>query len=63
MKTNTAVKKQLIAVAANKLARENEFDSITVDMICQCAQISRSSFYRLFQDKYDILMWCEQIPF
>lgn len=63
MKTGIAVKKQLVAVAANNLARETEFDSITVDMICERAQISRSSFYRLFQDKYDILKWCEKIPF
>lgn len=63
MKTSIAVKKQLIAVAANNLARENEFDAITVDMICERAQVSRSSFYRLFQDKYDILKWCEMISF
>lgn len=63
MKTSIAVKKQLVAVATNDLARENEFDDITVDMICERAQLSRSSFYRLFQDKYDILLWCEMIPF
>lgn len=63
MKASIAVKKQLVAVAANDLAREHEFDGITVDMICEQAQISRSSFYRLFRDKYDILLWCEQIPF
>ena len=39
MKTSIAVKKQLIAVAANNLARENEFDAITVDMICERAQV------------------------
>lgn len=63
MKMSTAVKKQLIAVATNNLARERNFDDITVDMICERAEISRSSFYRLFEDKYGILLWCEQIPF
>lgn len=63
MKPGVVVKKQLIAVATNNLAREHNFDDITVAMICQRAQISRSSFYRAFEDKYSILLWCEMISF
>jgi AcrR family transcriptional regulator len=31
------------------------FDRITVDQICQEAMLHRSSFYRYFHDKYDLL--------
>ena len=62
-KTGTSAKKLIVAMTANKIAREREFDGISVDMICELAQISRSSFYRLFRDKYEILLWCEDLPF
>lgn len=62
-KTGNSTKKLIVAMAANKIAREKEFDGISVDTICQRAQISRSSFYRLFRDKYEILLWCEDLPF
>lgn len=31
------------------------FDEITVQKICESAEINRSTFYRYFQDKYDLL--------
>ncbi|MEJ7407930.1 TetR/AcrR family transcriptional regulator, partial [Staphylococcus epidermidis] len=31
------------------------FDEITVQKICEVAEINRSTFYRYFQDKYDLL--------
>lgn len=62
-KPGISAKKVIVAMAANEIAREREFDGISVDMICKRAQVSRSSFYRLFRDKYEILLWCEDIPF
>lgn len=39
----------------NKMVRRKSFDKITVDSICQEADIGRTTFYRYFTDKYDIL--------
>lgn len=55
-------KRALIALAVNELAQEYDYDAITVDMICKRAQISRSGFYRAFEDKYEILTWCDSFP-
>ncbi len=35
--------------------KEHEFRKITVDMICRCALINRSTFYKYYKDKYDLL--------
>lgn len=56
-------KQAVVAVATNELAKHEEFDRISVDAICEQAHVSRSSFYRLFQDKYAILEWCQNFPF
>lgn len=37
------------------LLEENSFEHLTVDQICQEALLHRSSFYRYFHDKYDLL--------
>lgn len=37
------------------LLEKNSFDHLTVDQICQEALLHRSSFYRYFNDKYDLL--------
>lgn len=37
------------------LLNDYHFDEITVQKICETAEINRSTFYRYFQDKYDIL--------
>lgn len=37
------------------LLQDYHFDSITVQQICGAAEINRSTFYRYFEDKYDLL--------
>lgn len=37
------------------LLETNSFEHLTVDQICQEALLHRSSFYRYFRDKYDLL--------
>lgn len=37
------------------LLQKNSFDHLTVDQICNEALLHRSSFYRYFNDKYDLL--------
>ena len=37
------------------LLETNSFDHLTVDQICNEALLHRSSFYRYFNDKYDLL--------
>ena len=38
-----------------KLLNDYHFDEITIQKICDNAEINRSTFYRYFQDKYDLL--------
>ena len=38
-----------------ELLYDYHFDEITVQKICEVAEINRSTFYRYFQDKYDLL--------
>lgn len=47
-----------IIAALDYLARNAPIDQISVSTICEQAQISRTSFYRLFSDKYDAANWC-----
>lgn len=35
--------------------KEKEFQKITIDMLCQSALINRSTFYKYYKDKYDLL--------
>jgi len=41
--------------AFNRLITEHDFQKISVDMIIKEADISRSTFYRYFKDKYDVM--------
>lgn len=41
--------------AFNKLIQTKSFDDITVLEICQKANVSTSSFYRHYKDKYDVM--------
>jgi len=41
--------------AFNRLLRENDFHKISVEMIMEKAAVSRSTFYRYFKDKYDVM--------
>lgn len=39
------------------LAQKTSLDDMTVNDICSSAKISRTSFYRMFEDKYDAANW------
>jgi AcrR family transcriptional regulator len=39
------------------MAETMTLENIKVSDICQEARISRSTFYRLFEDKYDVINW------
>lgn len=47
--------KQKIFEAFSSLLETYPFEKITVEMIVKNAKISKSTFYRHFQDKYDLL--------
>ncbi|MBX5318781.1 MULTISPECIES: TetR/AcrR family transcriptional regulator [Staphylococcus] len=38
-----------------ELLYDYHFDEMTIQKICEVAEINRSTFYRYFQDKYDLL--------
>ena len=39
----------------NRLIADTDFNKISVDMIMQEAGVSRSTFYRYFRDKYEVM--------
>jgi len=39
----------------NRLLREHHFEEITVKMIMEESGVSRSTFYRHYFDKYDVM--------
>lgn len=39
----------------NRLIKEHDFSKISVDMIMKAADVSRSTFYRYFKDKYEVM--------
>ena len=41
--------------AFNQLIEKQEFNKISVDMILEKASVSRSTFYRYFKDKYEVM--------
>lgn len=55
-------KRIMVAVAANKLCEETPLKDITVWDICEKSGVSKSSFYRMFADKFDIAFWCQKFP-
>lgn len=46
-----------IIAALDNLAHNVPIEQVTVGAICEKAQISRTTFYRLFNDKYDAANW------
>lgn len=46
-----------IRLALEKLLDTNPFESITVSQICAAAEVSRTTFYRLFDIPEDIIRW------
>ena len=51
----------MIATAVNELCKSTPFSSLTVDPICENAEVSRSTFYKAFSDKYDICAWYQDL--
>jgi len=47
--------KRIITDAAFSLFREFPFDTITVQMILNRAEVSRKTFYKYFADKYELM--------
>lgn len=45
----------IIMQAMLKVVRQHSFEKITVQMILDEAQVSRSTFYRYYNDKYDLV--------
>ncbi|MBQ9852777.1 MAG: TetR family transcriptional regulator [Ruminiclostridium sp.] len=44
-----------ITEAFNRLIADHDFQKISVDMIMKEARVSRSTFYRYFKDKYEVM--------
>lgn len=51
----------MIATAVNELCKSTPFSNLTVDLICNSAGVSRSTFYKAFSDKYDICVWYQNL--
>lgn len=47
--------KENILLSFNEILKENNFEKITVEEICKKSNISRSTFYRYFIDKFDVM--------
>ena len=52
-------KRLTVALAVNDLTASKPFRDIRVADICEASGMSRSAFYRLFADKYEIPVWCQ----
>lgn len=48
--------KKLIMNALQTLLKTNSIDNITIDMLLKEAEVSRSTFYRHYRDKYDLMI-------
>lgn len=48
--------KHSIAAAMYTLLEHKDFDDITIADICQSANVSRSTFYNHFEDKYELVV-------
>lgn len=49
--------KRIITNAMINLCGKHSLNHITIDMIIAEAEVSRSTFYRHFRDKYDLVIW------
>ena len=49
--------RRTLAESLKELLERESIEKITVDEICEKAEISRRSFYRYFIDKYDVVSW------
>ncbi|MCH4984501.1 TetR/AcrR family transcriptional regulator [Macrococcoides goetzii] len=54
--------KKMLIDALGNLLKKHTFTSISVNMICDTAMVHRTTFYKHFYDKYDLLShWVHQI--
>ena len=54
-KMSKDITKQHITDCFNVLCRKYPLDKITINMIVEMAGVSKSTFYRHFLDKYDVM--------
>ncbi len=52
--------KKIISDSMFNLMKRKSFENITVQMIIDECKVSRSTFYRYFKDKYELMNWCYQ---
>jgi len=52
--------KEYLALILCEMLKKTSFEKIKVSDILEKAQISRTTFYRHFNDKYDLLIWFYQ---
>ena len=57
METKRDLTKDLLAGCLHELMLEASFDKITIKMITDRAGLIRPTFYKHFQDKYEVLEW------
>jgi len=55
--------KKALAEGLKHYLRKMPFSKITVDDICEAADVSRRNFYRHFKDKYELLNWLYDYEF
>ena len=49
--------KEILAESLRELAHNKSVEKITVKEITDNCQLSTTTFYRLFKDKYDLILW------
>lgn len=54
---NSILIRKALAEGLKQHLRKTQFSKITVEDICEAASVNRRSFYRQFQDKYELLNW------
>ena len=55
--------RKLILNAFNELIEKTDFQTLTVEAICKEAEVSRTTFYRYFKDKYDVMTFNYELLF
>ena len=53
----------LLSSSLFALLEEIPFEKITLIQLCEHSLVPRSTFYRYFEDKYDLLYYCLQTFF
>jgi AcrR family transcriptional regulator len=52
-----------ILIVMNRMVETTVLEDIAVSDLCRAAKVSRSTFYRLFEDKYDVVNWASMLSF